>query len=211
MGLPVTAKGDTVKIRYYQHADADQVRKLFLSSMMDGPNSPHRVALNSLLNQPVYIVGYALIIFGLLASVIARSHNQRLAGGVVAVVLVALMALHRQIISRIFMAHMNEGMKSDLADAAASYRLKPVAGSSCELEPSSRSAFWVAETSTSDGLGKEIVGCVGLDYYTRYSKEDPTSVELRRMVVSPHHQRRGIGSKLLRTLIPYARKQGLRS
>ncbi|KAF8888254.1 acyl-CoA N-acyltransferase [Infundibulicybe gibba] len=126
-------------------------------------------------------------------------------------VLAASMVLHRQFISRIFMGRMNESMNSDLGDVAANYKLRPVVGSSWELEPSGRSAFWVAETSTPDGLGKEIVGCVGLDYYTRYSKEDPTSAELRRMVVSPHHQRRGIGSKLLRTLIPYARKQGLKS
>ncbi|KAF8888256.1 acyl-CoA N-acyltransferase [Infundibulicybe gibba] len=207
----MTTKGDPIKIRYYQHGDADQVRKLFLSSMVDGPNSPHRASMNSLLSQPPYIVGYALIISGLLASVMAHSRAWRLAGGVVAVVLVAAMMLHRQFISQIFMGHMKENMNSDLAGVAENYKMRPVAGSSCELEPSSHSAFWVAETSTSDGLGKEIVGCVGLNYYTRYSKEDPSSAELRRMVVSCHHRRRGIGSKLLKTLILYAQKQGLRS
>jgi ribosomal protein S18 acetylase RimI-like enzyme len=107
-------------------------------------------------------------------------------------------------------------VSGDLADIRKQYGSDP-------------NAFWVAEIANGNAVGT-IIGCVGLGalYPPKLShvpetnicrlrnqdtttKPDPATAELRRMVVSPFHQRHGVGTLLLTTVIAHARERGLSS
>lgn len=109
-----------------------------------------------------------------------------------------------------FQAFFQSAVKGDLADIGKQYG-------------SDTNAFWVVEVADGRAVGK-IIGCVGLGtFFLAKSKTnaqltlnsdsstnpDPTTAELRRMVVAPSYQRRGVGSLLLTTVIAHAREHGL--
>ncbi|EEB98223.1 hypothetical protein MPER_02313, partial [Moniliophthora perniciosa FA553] len=90
-------------------------------------------------------------------------------------------------------------LADDLLDIVEHYGLV-IAENRKDYMPSGKSCFWVAE------IEGRVVGCIALDAST-----DPNIGELRRMSVSNRYARRGIGSKLVRTLITFAEGQNVAS
>ncbi|KAJ7598674.1 acyl-CoA N-acyltransferase, partial [Mycena floridula] len=68
--------------------------------------------------------------------------------------------------------------------------------------------FWVAEIETDAGF--QVVGCVGLDQRSD-NISIPGASEVRRMVVSPFHRRRGIAGALMEQVLNHATEHGILS
>ncbi|TFK61341.1 acyl-CoA N-acyltransferase, partial [Pluteus cervinus] len=101
-------------------------------------------------------------------------------------------------------------LQTDLKDIAAHYQSIPMRDEKENGHLSTSPAgFWVAELVDERELkAPEIVAFVGLDYS---ASPQGYQAELKRMTVSPKYQRRGIGSKLVNTVITHARSNGITS
>jgi len=106
---------------------------------------------------------------------------------------------------------MQQSLDGDLADIPSHYKLAgdfdETNGEQEALWRIGKSAFWVAELHI-DGVEPTIVGCIGLD---AYSNPDETTAELRRVVVSPNHQRQGIAIQLVNAAVTHGKSQGIQS
>lgn len=120
-------------------------------------------------------------------------------------------------------------MKEDLADIPNHYKLVPVDPTSkgSDWAPAGASGFWVAEVKTEKGyevvgsvaMGAFIVICIISEFFGLIlgaciddsSAGEPGTGELRRMLVSPYHRRRGIGAKLSEALLAHAKEHKLSS
>ncbi|KAF8868406.1 hypothetical protein CPB84DRAFT_1636078, partial [Gymnopilus junonius] len=132
---------------------------------------------------------YGVFATGLLLS--SRSAS-RIPGILLSAGTAGLFFFWRRHLWNIFGNFYQAAMEQDLSDIGKHYGSEP-------------SAFWVAEVATGSETGT-VIGCVGLDASTT---QDSTTVEIRRMVVSPKYQRHGVGSLLLTTAIEHARSHEL--
>ncbi|KAF8888263.1 acyl-CoA N-acyltransferase, partial [Infundibulicybe gibba] len=144
---------------------------------------------------------YLLFSAGFLTSIVSKVPSRRLLGGIVSLFATSFFVGHRWSLSRLFTGFCEGNLKADLADIGAHYGME-------DGNPSGTSGFWVAEADGPSDKSRIIVGCVGLDHS---SGDEPRSAQLRRMAVSPTHQRHGISVMLVRTLIAHARSQHMRS
>lgn len=189
-----------IRVRPFRDGDAQEVRDLFMLATGYAPGSPRHTALRAQLTHPSSIAMYAIFIGGLALSL---SPSTRIIGTLLCLSLFGTFAGLRWLLSRFFVSYCEDSLRADLVDIGKHYCV-----SKSEGTRSSASYFWVVE-AYSDVTGYcEIVGTVGLDSSTN---DDQTTAELRRMTVSPHHRRLGIGQLLLITLIAHARERGLAS
>lgn len=192
-----------IRIRPFQDGDAQEVRDLFMFAMGYAPGSPRHMALRAQLTHPSSIVMYALFIGGLALSL---SPSTRIIGSLLCLSLFGTFAGLRWLLSTFYVSFCENSLRADLADIGKHYCVQESEGT--RGAPSSASCFWVVE-ACSDVTGYyEIVGIAGLDSSTN---DDQTTAELRRMAVSPHHRKLGIGRLLLITAIAHARERGLAS
>jgi len=186
---PLLNVRENTHIRLFRKSDSESIHKLYMEAMLYGPGSPGNLALNDQLTRPWAFGLYGVFTFGLILSILSVT---RFLGVLLSVAsAVVFFAWRRNIWSK-FKIYCESAVKGDLADIEKHYGTKP-------------SAFWVAEIARGSAAGK-IIGCVGLDPSTQ---PNSTAAELRRMVVSPSYQRRGVGSILLANLITHAREGGL--
>ncbi|KAG5636258.1 hypothetical protein H0H81_008614 [Sphagnurus paluster] len=217
-----------VRIRYFRKMDSPAVRDLYLVATGTGrksyrtatqhPNynpisliaplagSPREVALKESLSGPLAYLVYALSLLGL--AILALRPGRRTLGFVLALGVPGAFLRYRHKVDRGFMDYCHGVLRQDLADIAGHYGMEPVNGSRKESAPVGASAFWVAECTSRDGRGVEIVGCIGLGAIPHCGNKDG---ELRRMAVSPHCRRMGIASLLVQTLIDHAKANGVRT
>lgn len=182
--------------------------------------SPRHTALRAQLTHPSSIVMYAIFIGGLALSL---SPSTRAIGSLLCLSLFGTFAGLRCLLSRFFVSYCEDSLRADLVDIGKHYCVSKSEGTR-DAAPSSASYFWVVE-AYSDVTGYcEIVGTVGLGTSIQLffclllintadssTNDDQTTAELRRMTVSPHHRRLGIGQLLLITLITHAWERGLAS
>ncbi|KAL9645966.1 hypothetical protein ABK040_001073 [Willaertia magna] len=77
-----------------------------------------------------------------------------------------------------------------------------------------KSCFWIAK----DKISQKLIGMVGLQYLQQHSQEKDNNEnnngylvgELRRMSVNLDERKRGIASKLLETLLEFAKEKGFK-
>ncbi|KAG5650301.1 hypothetical protein H0H81_012696 [Sphagnurus paluster] len=240
MGTYLTAHPPTpvqeqngVRIRYFRKMDSPAVRDLFLVAIGTGPGSPREVALKESLSWPLAYLVYALSLLGLATLALWPGHKTL--GFLLTLGVPGMFLRYRHQMSRGFMDYCYGALRQDLADIAGHYGMEPVNGSREDFAPVGASAFWVVECTSRDGRGVEIVGCIGLgairrDYlpHSRWpmfthnntticghhadcgNKDGELLGELRRMAVSPHCRRMGIGALLVQTLIDHAKVNGVR-
>ncbi|KAF9463455.1 acyl-CoA N-acyltransferase [Collybia nuda] len=191
-----------VRIRKFRASDLNGVRELFMLGMARGPGSPRRVALKESLLDWASCLAYLLVFSSV---VLAAQYPQwRTIGYSLLIGATTLFFTYRWMISESFIAYCNNSLKTDLADIANFYHMKPMdSDDKEELSPVGPSGFWVVEREYTDGRESEIVGCVGLDCHL---KDGNLRAELRRMVVSPHHRRLGIAALLIQQLVAHARQ-----
>ncbi|KIJ94013.1 hypothetical protein K443DRAFT_111193 [Laccaria amethystina LaAM-08-1] len=165
--------------------------------------SPRQTALRAQFTHPSSIVIYALFIGGLALSL---GPSTRVIGSLLCLSLFGTFAGQRWLLSRFYISYCENSLRADLADIGKHYCVSESEGT--RDAQSSASCFWVVEAYSDETGYCEIVGTVGLDSST---KDDQNTAELRRMAVSPHHRRLGIGQLLAITLIAHARERGLAS
>lgn len=168
-----------VKIRSYQFSDFQQCRDLFAQGMMEALPAP--------VMRTVY-PGYLrkALMFGMVAMAAAWYKTLWIAVVycTVCVVLTAMLYIYIYLKTYEFI---NDVLMSDLSDIDKHYM------------KSDGTHMWVAEFS------EKVIGMVGL-YKTDSHK--PGTVELLRMSVSSSWRGKGIGKKLLRELIYFAKQNG---
>lgn len=188
--------------------------------------SPGRNAINHYSTRVSTYLAYALIIAGLVLTTLYTSNLARTLGVLICITSSVYLALLFYHCKRAFRSYYDQCLQDDLADIAQHYRLVAIKSSNNGLDwvPSGASGFWVAEGVTADGY--DIVGSVALGASPQLcmlhctnvasaidasSAGEPGTGELRRMLVSPRHRRRGVGAKLSQTLLAHAREHKLSS
>ncbi|KAJ6459969.1 hypothetical protein C8R45DRAFT_778405, partial [Mycena sanguinolenta] len=97
----------------------------------------------------------------------------------------------------------SSAFKTDLADIAAAYKFPPLINRTQFQSKGELSTFWVAVLENPKHNRSQVIGFLGLDYQLL---GDPSSAELRRMFVSMHHRRRGVGSQLIRVAVAHVQR-----
>ncbi|KAJ7314503.1 hypothetical protein DFH08DRAFT_972903 [Mycena albidolilacea] len=127
----------------------------------------------------------------------------RIAGTAFSTAATALLICARRSITGFFVNFCAIARETDIADIARTYGVPlSAAGTHSAPEPGP-SGFWVAATESQDRLTSEVVGFLGLDHHANV---DLNSSVLRRLVVSPHHRRRKIGTLLLAAVLDYVHR-----
>ncbi|KAJ3508493.1 hypothetical protein NLJ89_g5722 [Agrocybe chaxingu] len=187
------------RVRPFKKSDSEQVRELYSLAMLYGPRAPVTIALKHQIYKPFSWVLYTLFAGGLALS---RHSSTQVTGMAMSATVLGLFLAWRRTIWSKFKAFCQAAVDGDLSDIGKSY--SAVLPDSSKLDSS---GFWVAEVADGAEVGK-IIGAVGLASSTN---TDPTTAELRRLVVSPSYQGHGVGSLLVNTLLEHARTRGLTS
>ncbi|KAJ7075281.1 acyl-CoA N-acyltransferase [Mycena belliarum] len=187
VAVPRPAGGDII-IRRFEPRDTAQLYALLDEGFVYGPESPANTALRRHLTSPMSLGLYSAFSLGLIG-VYRPEPVAQLGGLALCAATAALFAYMRRAIPRVFLAFCDVARTTDLADIRAHY--------------TAPGAFWVAAIDSPDGKASEVVGCLGLD---PRANADPTSAELRRMVVSPRHRRRRLGTLLMTAALAHAQR-----
>ncbi|KAJ7706504.1 hypothetical protein B0H16DRAFT_1746955 [Mycena metata] len=182
--VAVPRPGGDVTIRQFQPRDAAQVHALLVEGLVYGPESPRNAALQQNLTRGISCVSYLGVLLGL-SCVWQQDLALRLAGSVLALGSAALFTYVRKVTTKLFVDFCAKARETDMADIMHSYEI-PVSADAAQ----GPGGFWVAAIESPDKKTSEVVGYLGFDYRV---DPDPTSGELRRMIVSMNHRRRKIG------------------
>ncbi|KAF7305645.1 hypothetical protein HMN09_00818100 [Mycena chlorophos] len=186
-------KNGQIIIRQYRPEDHDQVYALLDVGFAFGPNSPGEAAIQKAHTTPAAFVAYAAILGGLAYTIRTCSFT---ATAVSAIAFGALMLVYlRYGASQAFHDFCDAARRTDMRDIVAHYQVAQ--------HPQTPAGFWVAaiEGGLEDGMD-EIVGFFGMEHLP----SRPTIGHLRRMIVSPYHRRRRIGSLLIQAIIAHAQQ-----
>ncbi|KAF7360065.1 hypothetical protein MVEN_00734600 [Mycena venus] len=200
VAIPVNS-GDIV-IRQFQPKDADQVHALLIEGLVYGPESPHNVAQHRNLFGRVSCVAYLGFALGL--GCLCRNNIVfRFAGGALTLGATTLFVYMRRMITKMFIHFCARARETDMGDIPHFYDVPLSADSTQSSQPQGPGGFWVAAIESAEDKSSEVVGYLGLDYR---AIPDPTSGELRRMIVSMNHRRRRIASLLITASMDHARR-----
>ncbi|KAJ7863237.1 acyl-CoA N-acyltransferase [Mycena leptocephala] len=198
--IQVPRSDDEIVVRQFQPGDAPQVYALLLEGFVHGSGSPQEGAQRRNRTSRVSCLAYAGFTVGL--GCLSRNTDIfRLTGAALCLGSATVLIHARRRIKRWFANFCATARKTDMANITEAYEIPSAVGSPKEQGPG---GFWVAVLESPERNTSEVVGYVGLDYR---SKADPTSAELRCMIVSPRHRRRRIGSLLMTALMDHARRR----
>ncbi|KAJ6459062.1 acyl-CoA N-acyltransferase, partial [Mycena sanguinolenta] len=192
--------GGDIVIRQFQTKDADQVHALLVEGLVYGPESPRNVAQRRNLLSRISCFAYFGWTVGLSSCFWSTNHVVRITGGALALCATVLFTYRRCAITKMFLHFCATARATDMADIVRTYEV-PVSADRMK-PPQGPSAFWVAVIESPDHSTSEIVGYLGLDYN---ANPDPSSAELRRLIVSARHRRRRIASLLMSAALAHAR------
>ncbi|KAF9069983.1 acyl-CoA N-acyltransferase [Rhodocollybia butyracea] len=189
---------NTIIIRPFCPADTPQVRDVYFTGLVTGADSAGHIALvRAFLHWTPMYLAYLLSITGGVALFLPQQHI-RLFGLALVLLSCSFMLFEYYRIRTTFLGYYQDGLLHDMADISQYYGLNQ------EKDGPIRS-FWVAEIPSEQGY--KIVGCVALDCPPK--SDGPMTGELRRLFVLPAYRKRGIGTKLIRALICYAKQRGV--
>ncbi|KAJ7613525.1 acyl-CoA N-acyltransferase [Roridomyces roridus] len=194
--IVVPRTGGDIIVRQFRPSDAPQIHAMLFEGLVYGPESPRNTALRRSLTSPRAYLAYTAFALGLTTLSCSR-RDLRLAGGTLCTVSLLFMLYLWRAINNLFVNFCIGARKTDMADIAKSYEIPD--DISAEQGPG---GFFVAAIES--GEESEVVGYLGLDYH---ANDDPTSGELRRMIVSARHRRRKIGSLLINAAMAHARSR----
>ncbi|KAK1223571.1 hypothetical protein PQX77_013558 [Marasmius sp. AFHP31] len=202
MGAISHEKSSDVSIRRFRPEDLEVVQRLYKETRFYGAGSPTRIAISrALLSFTAYAL-YFSFFAGLCVILQNPSGKWRYMGIAITVISGLLLASMIIPIGMFIFFGLRAYFKGDMKDVATFYRLRE-----SQKDEAGASSFWVAEVETGVQGQKEVVGCVGLDYF---SSEDKTEAELKRMLVAPGFRGRGIAKKLMEALLDHAREHKLK-
>ncbi|KAF7360064.1 hypothetical protein MVEN_00734500 [Mycena venus] len=200
MVIPISS-GDIV-IRQFQPEDAEQIHALFLEGLVYAPDSAHNVAQHRNLSSRVSCLAYLGFALGL-GCLFRNNIAVRVGGGALTLGATALFVHVRRTITKFWVDVCARTRETDLGDITHFYDLPLPANPTQASEPQGPSGFWVAVIESPEDKSSEVVGYLGFDYRLN---PDPSSGELRHMIVSMNHRRRRIGSLLLAAVVNHARR-----
>ncbi|KAG6824102.1 hypothetical protein H0H92_008000 [Tricholoma furcatifolium] len=204
---------EDIIIRQYHHPyDLPHIQRIFIEGTMNGERSPYQIGMKTYnsarLTYPavgsiilLHMLSFNKVLYdGWLATRLSLRTLRwvQVFIGIVGLVGLIYLWYRRQKVKRLFQIFLDEGLAGELGDIVGSFNLHVANNGICES--TSASGFWVAET-----LG-EVVGFVGLNKNLR---PDPTVGDVRRLVVAPTHQGRGIAGKLMAAITAHARAHRL--
>ncbi|GAW06823.1 acetyltransferase protein [Lentinula edodes] len=203
-----TAQLLSVRVRIFRKSDSEAVRRLFTTCMMIGEGAPARAHLAATTRSPSFLCAFALLIISITVEVTTLSSflPAYLDVTVAAIALLVLLYLCYSIYSAVgfYIQFGLTCLRTDLKNIQGHYNLCQVTSTSNEnsedpeLEATSMKGFWVAEIVSPVTNKAEIVGCISLgDPPPPPFISGPGTTELRRMIVSPYHRRRGIARALI--------------
>ncbi|KAJ7091001.1 acyl-CoA N-acyltransferase [Mycena epipterygia] len=199
---PLTARPrlrQDIVVRQFQLKDAAQVYALLEEGFVYGPESPRNTALQRNLSSPIACAAYAGFSLGLGCLTLAKeNHLFQIGGATLCLATATLFVWVRKSITDMFLGVCTTARTTDMGDIIKAYDIPVAAG-----EPQGPGGFFVAVIESPEHKSSEIVGYVGLDYHTN---ADPSSAEVRRMIVSMHHRRRGVGSVLMTAVLNHAQR-----
>ncbi|KAJ3879197.1 acyl-CoA N-acyltransferase, partial [Lentinula edodes] len=211
-----SSQSSSVRVRIFRKSDSEAVRRLFKTCMMIGEGAPARTHLAATTRSPSFLYTFALLIISITVEVTKLSRFlpvSYLDVTVAAIALLALFYLCYSIYSAVgfYIQFGLTCLRTDLKDIQGHYNLCQVTSISNEnakdpeLETTSMKGFWVAEIMSPVTNKAEIVGCISLgDPPPPPFTSGPGTTELRRMIVSPHHRRRGIARALIQACEAHA-------
>ncbi|KAJ7240635.1 acyl-CoA N-acyltransferase [Mycena haematopus] len=190
------AAGDII-IRQFQPRDADQIHAMLVEGLVYGPESPRNVAHRRNFVSRISCLAYLGSALGLGCWRYSTNPVLRVAGGALVLGATVLFFYKRRAITKLFLHFCANARVTDMADISRSYGV-PLSAEGMQ----GPGGFWVAAIESPDHKTSEVVGYLGLDYH---ANSDPSSGELRRMIVSVQHRRRRIGSLLIVAALAHAR------
>ncbi|KAJ7073636.1 acyl-CoA N-acyltransferase [Mycena amicta] len=177
-----------IVIRQYLPKDYDQVYALLDVGFAVGPGSPGAAAFAKSLWTPAALASYAFFLAGCFLSL----NTAPILGLTLCLLAVGTILYLRHGAAQAFRNFCKNARQTDMQDITAYYQIS--AGQA--LTPA---GFWVAVIQ---GDIDEVVGFFGMEHLP----SRPTVGHLRRMIVSPHHRRRRIGSLIIQAIIAHAQK-----
>ncbi|KAJ7073639.1 acyl-CoA N-acyltransferase [Mycena amicta] len=181
-----------IVIRQYLSRDYDQVLELLDVGFAVGLGSPGEAAVRRTLSTSAAFASYALFIAGCLLCV----NNARIAGVILCLLAISTILHLRNGAVQTFKKFCAMARQTDMKDISTYYKIS--AGQA--LTPA---GFWVAVIEAeSPGSVDEVVGYFGMEHLP----SRPAVGHLRRMIVSPYHRRRRIGSLIMSAMIEHAQK-----
>ncbi|KAJ6458933.1 acyl-CoA N-acyltransferase [Mycena vitilis] len=195
------ASGDII-IRRFQPRDAAQVHAMLVEGLVYGPESPHNTAQQRSFTSRVSRVAYLGFALGI-ACLWRNTLAFRITGAALCLGAVAVFLHMRHSIRKVFNGFCATARETDMADIPTTYDVPISLDGVHSPTTQGPGAFWVAAIESPVGKSSEVVGYLGLDYR---AIADPSFGELRRMIVSMKHRRRGIGSLLITAALDHARR-----
>ncbi|KAF9447173.1 hypothetical protein P691DRAFT_776329 [Macrolepiota fuliginosa MF-IS2] len=193
-------------VRIYRDEDRQQVHELFENAMFWQPHSPVRPFLKIIAKSSIQKALYFASAIGILL----WPSYPRL-GPAILLTAVAISLSQFILIVQLILKMTKKNLSDDLADVRGHYELIPspetLGHGHEDLLPSGPKAFWVVEATHKVTGRTELAGCCGIDV----RNEAKMDGELRRMVVSGRHLRRGVAAMIVRTAIAYAKSHKLSS
>ncbi|KAJ7690828.1 hypothetical protein B0H17DRAFT_1064013 [Mycena rosella] len=197
---PRSSSGPII-VRQFRPQDAPQVHALLIEGFAYGPESPCNTALRRNWSSRVACATYVGFALGLVC-LWNKNPLLRLCGAIFCVGAAGLLVCVRRAIIQMFAVFCATARKTDMADIPASYEV-PLSVDGIQPPPEQGpGGFWIAAIDSPDLKTSEVVSYLGLDYR---ANADPSSGELRRMIVSMHHRRRRIASLLITAAMEHAR------
>jgi GNAT superfamily N-acetyltransferase len=191
-------------VRSFQSGDYETIKKHFSSCLMEPAPSAFYHVLNHPIPWTIWGTGVAFAAGGL--SLFTKQHPPPMKY-VVAVTSIWSAAvvtwLHRISIGSYY-NYTQWSLTQDMGNIPEYYELEPIDESNKDniiYAPKGQKNFFVCEDNTG-----AIAGFVALDYHPERPKR---TGELRRMIVSPTHRRRGVAEFLIQALIRHAKKNDL--
>ncbi|KAJ4469241.1 acyl-CoA N-acyltransferase [Lentinula aciculospora] len=191
----------TVTIRPFHPADASQVLNIYFTGLVNGVDSAGHFAITrAFLHWTPMYLAYFLLISGGGILLLAVQQDIQILGLVIVLMSCGFMFLVYYRIRTTFLGYYQDGLRHDMTDISQYYRQDH------EKDRNFIRHFWVAEIpSMTSESGYEVVGCVALDCSSK--SDGPVIGELKRLFVLPAYRKHRIGTKLMRTLIAFAKEK----
>jgi ribosomal protein S18 acetylase RimI-like enzyme len=193
-----------LRVRSFQSGDYEIVKKHFSTSLVEPAPSAFLHVLNHPVPWTIWGAGVTVVAGGL--TLMTKQHPPPMKYVVAATSIwsAAMVTWLHKISVGAYYSYIEWSLTQDMGNIPEYYELEPIDESNkgnIIYAPKGQKNFFVCEDSAG-----AIAGFVALDYHPERPK--PTG-ELRRMIVSPTHRRRGVAEFLIQALIKHAKKNDL--
>ncbi|KAJ7779685.1 hypothetical protein B0H16DRAFT_723883 [Mycena metata] len=191
-----------IYIRQFRPSDFPQVRDLLLEVSVTGKGSVASVVKRGFLFKAPSVAAYLFVGAGLTLAWKLPVEEWISATGVGAATLLAL-GCTTFVLLRIWITHAmrgfcEEALAGDMRDIATHYG--PPAAFFVAVRPTEK-LHSDADLKAGEKESEKILGCVALEYLP---ERDASAAEIRHMLVSVNHRRRGLASRLILETIQHA-------